>query len=277
MASSPAPRPGSSIASVLAGQPLDALETRLLLCAALGLTRVQLITHSERILSAEEEDRLQSLLQRRLAGEPIAYLLGEREFYGLPFEVTPAVLIPRPDTELLVELAIERLPHKGSLLDMGTGSGAIAVAIAHSRPDASVTAIDASPEALDVARRNALRHAPQLQLLHSDWYGALNGCRFDIIVSNPPYIRAGDVHLEQGDLRFEPVAALTDHADGLSALRTIIDGAGDHLASGGWLLLEHGYDQAEAVRALLARHGFESVQSWRDLAGIERASGGIRN
>ena len=204
-----------------------------------------------------------------------SYLTGEREFYGLSFQVTPAVLIPRPDTELLVELACERLPRGGSVLDMGTGSGAIAVAIAHARPDARVSALDASAAALALARANAARNGVQVDFLQSDWYAALSLSprRFDIIVSNPPYIVAGDRHLSEGDLRFEPVDALTDHADGLSALRAIVAGAPGFLNQGGWLLMEHGYDQAQAVRALL--QGWNQVQSWRDLAGIERASGGV--
>ncbi|MDR6584482.1 peptide chain release factor N(5)-glutamine methyltransferase [Herbaspirillum sp. BH-1] len=266
---------GCTLATVLKTAPLDPLENRILLCHALRLTRVQLITQSERRLDQAESDALKALYARRLRGEPIAYIVGLREFYGLDFRVTPDVLIPRPDTELLVELAMERLPTGGALLDMGTGSGAIAVSIAHSRPDAVVTALDASAAALAIARENAAAHQARVTLLESDWYGALaKDQRFAVIASNPPYIVDGDVHLSQGDLRFEPVDALTDHGDGLSDLRTIIDGAPAHLLSQGWLLMEHGYDQAAAVRALLAGTGFTDVQSWRDLAGIERVSGG---
>jgi len=266
---------GCTLATVLKTAPLDPLENRILLCHALRLTRVQLITQSERRLDQAESDALKALFARRLRGEPIAYIVGLREFYGLDFRVTPDVLIPRPDTELLVELAMERLPTGGALLDMGTGSGAIAVAIAHSRPDAVVTALDASAAALAIARENAAAHQTRVTLLESDWYGALaKDQRFAVIASNPPYIVEGDVHLSQGDLRFEPVDALTDHGDGLSDLRTIIDGAPAHLLPQGWLLMEHGYDQAAAVRALLAGTGFTDVQSWRDLAGIERVSGG---
>jgi release factor glutamine methyltransferase len=269
------PLAGCPIAQVLAQSTLDPLDTRVLLCHALGLTRVQLITRSDQLLTDAEAARLETLLARRAAGEPVAYLTGEREFYGLPFQVSPAVLIPRPDTELLVELACERLPRGGRVLDMGTGSGAIAVAIAHARPDAQVTALDASAAALELARANAARNGVAVDFLQSDWYAALSLSprRFDMIVSNPPYIVAGDSHLSEGDLRFEPVDALTDHADGLSALRAIIAGAPAFLAPGGWLLLEHGYDQAQVVRALL--QGWDEVQSWRDLAGIERASGGV--
>jgi release factor glutamine methyltransferase len=264
---------GATVGAVQAALPLDPLENRLLLCHALGLTRVGLITQSHRILTSEEAATLNSLVARRLAGEPIAYILGKREFFGLDFRVTDAVLIPRPDTELLVELALERLPQGGAVLDMGTGSGAIAVAIAHTRPDAAVSALDASPAALEVARSNAAANGAMVRFLHSDWYAALGTERFDLIVSNPPYIASGDAHLSQGDLRFEPVSALTDHADGLSHLRRIVAGAGAHLAPGGWLLMEHGYDQAAQVRELLAAGGYSEVQSWRDLAGIERVSG----
>lgn len=272
--SAPSHYAGCTLATVLKTAPLDPLENRILLCHALKLTRVQLITQSERRLDLAEADTLAALLARRLQGEPIAYIVGQREFYGLDLRVTPAVLIPRPDTELLVELALERLPRQGRLLDMGTGSGAIAVAIAHTRPDAAVTALDASAAALEVARSNAATHQVRLQLLQSDWYQGLPaGSPFDVIASNPPYIVAGDQHLAQGDLRFEPLDALTDHADGLSDLRSIIDGAPGHLKPGGWLLMEHGYDQAAAVRALLAGSGFDHVQSWRDLAGIERVTG----
>jgi release factor glutamine methyltransferase len=267
--------PGASVKDLLATLPLDPLENRILLCHATGLSRVQLITQAERPLSNGEAARLAALVRRRLDGEPIAYIVGRREFFGLDFEVSDAVLIPRPDTELIVELALERLPQNGRMLDMGTGSGAIAVAAAHTRPDARVTALDVSDAALDVARRNAAANGARVRFLRSDWFGALQADeRFELIVSNPPYIAAGDEHLAQGDLRFEPVGALTDHADGLSALRTIIDGSPRHLEPGAWLLLEHGYDQAASVRALLVERGFSEVQSWRDLAGIERTSGG---
>jgi release factor glutamine methyltransferase len=265
---------GISIGALLRQASIDALEARILTAHGLGLSRVQLITQSERQLDAAEASRLSELFHRRISGEPIAYIVGEREFFGLMLYTTPDVLIPRPETELLVELGLDRLPQGGRVLDMGTGSGAIAIAIAHSRPDAAVTAIDVSPAALDVARRNAVRHDVSVSFLQSDWYAGLAGMQFNLLVANPPYIVAADPHLTQGDLRFEPIGALTDHADGLSALRTIVAGAPAHLASGGWLLMEHGYDQASAVRALLAAHGFRDAQSWTDLAGIERVSGG---
>ncbi|MBV7538474.1 peptide chain release factor N(5)-glutamine methyltransferase [Duganella sp. sic0402] len=254
---------------------LDALDNRVLLCYALGINRIALITQSERVLSDGELQRYSALVQRRLDGEPIAYIVGQREFFGLPFEVSSAVLIPRPDTELLVELTLERTPVRGRVLDMGTGSGAIAVSVAHNRADADVTALDVSDAALAVAQRNADTNQARVSFLRSDWYTALaDAPRFDVIAANPPYIASGDHHLSEGDLRYEPVGALTDHADGLSALRIIIAGAPAHLKPQGWLLMEHGYDQAEQVRALLSAAGYAEVQSWRDLAGIERVSGG---
>ena len=264
---------GRTLGSLQVRPALDPVDNRILLCHALGLSRVGLITQSERVLSTDEAARLSALLARRQAGEPVAYIVGQREFFGLPFEVNPAVLIPRPDTELLVELALERLAPGARVLDMGCGSGAIAVALAHSRPDAAVCALDVSAAALEVARRNAAANGVRVDFIRSDWYGALQAQCFDLIVSNPPYIAGGDPHLAQGDLRFEPAGALTDHADGLTALRNIVAGAARHLAPGAWLLLEHGYDQAAAVRALLAGAGYSEAQSWRDLANIERVSG----
>jgi release factor glutamine methyltransferase len=273
--------PGTTVKAAQMALPLDPLDNRILLCHATGLTRVQLITQAERTLNDDETARLNALVQRRIDGEPIAYIVGKREFFGLDFQVSEAVLIPRPDTELIVELALERLPRQqqgkpGSrLLDMGTGSGAIAVAVAHTRPDALVTALDVSAATLAVAQANAAANGARVRFLQSDWFAALAPDEtFDLIASNPPYIAAGDEHLSQGDLRFEPSGALTDFADGLSALRIIIDGAQARLEKGGWLLLEHGYDQAEAVRALLLQRGYLDVQSWRDLGDIERVSGG---
>jgi release factor glutamine methyltransferase len=265
---------GTTIGALQASLPLDPLENRILLCHALGLSRVALITQADRTLTAQEAAHLAALVERRKFGEPIAYIVGAREFFGLQFQVNDSVLIPRPDTELLVELALARLPEQGRLLDMGTGSGAIAVSVAHTRRDAAVTALDFSGAALDVARTNANAHGAVVRFLRSDWFASLDHERFHVIASNPPYIAAGDEHLTRGDLRFEPNMALTDRADGLAALRVIIGGASAHLEPNGWLLLEHGYDQAAQVRGLLAGHGYAEVQSWRDLAGIERVSGG---
>lgn len=268
---------GITIAAVMQRAPVEQLEARMLIGHVTQLTRVQLITQSERALSATEAKQLHTLFQRRVAGEPMAYLLGEREFFGLTFRVDAAVLIPRPDTELLVELALQHLPQNARILDMGTGSGAIAIAIAHTRRDAQVTALDVSESALLVAGSNAKNNQVDVEFLRSDWFAAIADRQFDLIVSNPPYIVAGDRHLSEGDLRFEPIDALTDHADGLSALRIISQQATRHLSDDGWLLMEHGYDQAEAVRDLLKQNNFTEVQSWRDLANIERVSGGKKS
>lgn len=253
------------------------LEAQVLLGQALGQSRAWLIAHGGDPLTPEQIAAFADLFERRWSGEPIAYILGEREFYSLSFKVTPAVLIPRPETELLVELALERLPadRPCRVLDLGTGSGAVAVTLALHRPRAEVIAVDQSAAALEVARENAQRlGAGNLRLIQSDWYGALDAEKFDLIVANPPYIAAADPHLAQGDLRFEPAAALASGADGLDDIRTIVRGAAAHLKPGGWLLFEHGYDQAAACRDLLVQAGFEQVASAADLAGIERVSYG---
>jgi release factor glutamine methyltransferase len=273
------------------------IEIQMLLQQVLGVNRAYLLAHPERVLDETQQAAYRALLQRRIAGEPLAYILGEREFFGLNFKVTPATLIPRPDTELLVELALQRMPQCGRVLDLGTGSGAIALSIAHSRPDAEVTAVDASADALEVAKENARRLLAQHKsvhtstgsvrtdlceatvignvcLVHSDWFSALTGERYDLIVSNPPYIEDADAHLEQGDLRFEPRSALASGADGLDDIRRIVASAKEHLDDGGWLMFEHGYDQAAGVRELLAASGYAEVFSARDLSGIERVSGG---
>jgi release factor glutamine methyltransferase len=253
--------------TLLRASALPPLEARILLGHVLGWRRTELITRSDEPLDAALVARWRALETRRLAGEPVAQLVGAREFFGLEFEVTPDVLegMARPQ-----------------VLDLGTGTGAIAIAIASVRPDAQVWAVDRSAEALAVATGNAIRlldqtrHGGPLQFARSDWYGALDpALRFDVIVSNPPYIASGDPHLSEGDLRFEPRGALTDEADGLSAIRAIIAGAPSRFAErGGVLWLEHGYDQATAVCALLDEAGFAAVRSERDLAGIERISGG---
>ena len=328
------------------GLPLS--EARMLVAELLQVSRAWMITHDDYVLSQEQLGQLQSLTQRRIDGEPMAYILGEREFMGLSFATSPAVLIPRPDTELLVETALAYLaeqelarsvaqtdkPHEGHILDkagtyeqseahvqslddgpnqvllqdngcsqakhivgmeafkpcksvafkehtlrvldMGTGSGAIALSIAHYHPSAQVLASDFSPEALALAQRNA--QALQLKnvdFVLSDWFKAIPVQQFDVIVSNPPYIHKDDEHLQQGDLRFEPQQALTDFADGLSAIRQIIAGAPAYLKPGSPLWIEHGWDQAAAVRELLEQGGFVQVESRQDLAGIERISGGF--
>ena len=265
-----------TIDGLLRPAPIDALEARILIAHALQCSRVQLVTRSQDVLSADDLNKIHALFDRRKNGEPIAYITGEREFFGLTFHVTPDVLIPRPETELLVELAAKYLPENGSALDLGTGSGTVAIALANLRRDAKISATDICAAALQVALKNAAAHGLSINFLQSDWTASVSGM-FDLIVSNPPYIEAGDPHLSQGDLRFEPVSALTDHSTGLTAISAIISGAPSHLVSGGWLLLEHGYDQANAVCNLLRQSGWESVQSWPDLAGIARVSGARLN
>lgn len=253
------------------------LEAQVLLGQAISQSRAWLIAHGGDPLDLEQTAAFADLFERRWSGEPIAYILGEREFYSLGFKVTPAVLIPRPETELLVELALGRIPagHPCRVMDLGTGSGAVAVTLALHRPHADVVAVDLSATALEVARENAQRlGADNLRLIQSDWYDALAGETFDLIVSNPPYIAAADPHLAQGDLRFEPATALASGTDGLDDIRTIVRGATAHLQPGGWLLFEHGYDQAAACRELLVQSGFKQVGSSADLAGIERISYG---
>lgn len=270
-------------AALLRASPLPPLEARILLTHVLGWRQTQLITRADEALESACVERYLALQARRVAGEPVAQLVGVREFFGLEFEVTPHVLIPRPETELLVETALAAMENlaRPRVLDLGTGTGAIAVAIAAMRPDAQVSALDRSAEALEVAARNAARlldakrPGGDVTFMQSDWYGSLESTlRFDVIVSNPPYIASGDPHLSQGDLRYEPRGALTDEADGLSAIRAIVAGAPARLAPQGVLWMEHGYDQAQAVRALLTAQGFADVRSERDLAGIERISGG---
>ena len=209
---------------------------------------------------------------RRAAGEPVAYILGRKEFYGLELAVNPAVLIPRPETELLVDLALQK--EFSSVADLGSGCGALALALKRQRPAARVVAVDASAAALAVARRNAVKHSLEIEFVHGRWCAPLAGERFDLIVSNPPYVASGDPHLAA--LRFEPARALVAGADGLDAIREIARAAPGHLAPGGWLLLEHGMGQERAVRELLAAAGLEEVASWPDLAGIARVSGGKR-
>lgn len=253
------------------------IEVQCLLQAVLQVNRAWLLTYPEKSLDADQYARYMALFERRLSGEPVAYLLGEREFYGLNFRVSPATLIPRPDTELLVELALQRIPQQGAyrVLDLGTGSGAIALSIADARPNAEVVAIDASSDALEVAQFNAQRLAlNNVRMLRSDWFSALHGERFDIIVSNPPYIAAGDAHLSQGDVRFEPPCALASGTDGLDDIRRITAQAQAHLNMNGWIMFEHGYNQAAQVRILLQQAGFAKVFSAQDLAGIDRVSGG---
>jgi release factor glutamine methyltransferase len=254
--------------------PVDA---RALLAHVLERDRAWLIAHAGDALDRAHVDAFFALAKRRRDGEPVAYLVGRREFWGLPFDVSPAVLIPRPETETLVEAALQRLPADRSLrvLDLGTGSGAIAIAIARERPLAQVTATDVSSEALDVARANARRlNADNVAFARADWYEGLRSERYDAIVSNPPYVAPDDPHLREGDLRFEPRLALVPRLDALSALASITGGARQRLADNGCLILEHGHDQADAVVALFEGCGFADVCSLRDLAGIRRVVAG---
>lgn len=265
-----------TLAELQAQSVLPPLEARMLLEAVLDKPRAWLIAHAEEVASAKVEFAFDALAARRVAGEPIAYILGRREFYGLDFQVTPAVLIPRPETELLVELALARIPegNPARIVDLGTGSGAVAITLAKLRPQARVTAVDVDYAALSVARANAKQQRVVVRFYCGDWFGALQGETFDLVVSNPPYVAGADAHLETGDLRFEPARALVGGADGLDCIRAIIAQAPVHLSPGAWLLFEHGYDQAEACRTLLAAQGLQEVQSWPDLAGIARVSGG---
>ncbi len=258
---------------------IASVDARMLLQSALKVNHAHLIAHPDQVLTPDQEQEFNAFTSRRANGEPIAYLVGEREFYSLRFKVTPAVLIPRPETELLVDQALERIPMLQSckVLDLGTGSGAVAIAIAKHRSLAGITAVDFSDDALIVARVNAKYHdATNVCIVASDWYTAVAGEEFDLIVSNPPYVAEGDPHLGQGDLRFEPLTALVAGSDGLDCVRHIIDSATDHLILGGWLLLEHGYDQSEACCQLLKGAGFGEVFSCSDLAGVMRVSGGKR-
>jgi release factor glutamine methyltransferase len=260
-----------------AQQRIDMIDARVLLRHVTGRDAAYLIARADAQLPAEARAAYLALVERRIAGEPVAYLTGEREFYGRSFKVTPAVLIPRPETELLVDLALERMPRNvpTRVLELGTGSGCIAIALASERSHCKIVATDQSLEAIGVARRNAFNaHVGNIAFLQSDWFEGLRRERFDLVISNPPYVAVGDPHLGEGDLRFEPQAALTAGEDGLDAIRTIVKGARIYLEAGGWLLFEHGHDHAAKARALLRDAAYREIFSARDLAGIERVSGG---
>ena len=262
-----------------ASQRIDRLDARLLLEHVCGCRHADLIAHPERELTEAQAVRFEALLERREADEPLAYLVGNAFFYGLEFSVSSDVLIPRDDTEVLVDQALEKAVKylQPKIVDLGTGSGIVAIMLAKRCPGAAVTATDLSPAALGIAQLNAARHGARVRFREGDWYAPLGEDRFDLIVSNPPYVVDGDPHLAQNGLPFEPQTALTDGVeggDGLACIRAIVDGAPAHLSSGGWLLMEHGYDQAVQVRELLGVAGFSGVASWRDSAGIERVSGG---
>ncbi len=266
-----------TLSELLRTSGIDLIDARALMRMLLGVNDAYLIAHGSDVLAPNEQACYRALVARRVAGEPIAYILGEREFYSRTFKVTPAVLIPRPETELLVDLALECLSRdrESSVLDLGTGSGCIAISIALECRTAHVVAVDQSREALQLARLNArCLVTNNVECRESNWFHAVGDQRFNVMVSNPPYVAAGDAHLQQGDLRFEPQTALVAGIDGLDCIRVIVAGARAHLVPGGWLLFEHGYNQASRCRALLTDAGFAEVQSWRDLAGFERVSGG---
>ena len=272
-----------TVRRALAQSGLVPLDAQVLLAHVLRKDRAWLIAHGDDALAREQSDAFHALAARRRDGEPVAYLMGVREFWGLPLVVSPAVLIPRPETETLVELALARLPKADEkrVLDLGTGSGAIALAIAHERTQAVLLAIDVSADALDVARENARRLGlGNVDFAQSDWYADLppkwNGAPFDLIASNPPYVAAQDPHLREGDVRFEPAPALASGRDGLDAVRRIVAGAHQRLVPGGTLVVEHGYDQADRVRALFVAAGFADLVVARDLAGIPRVVAGRR-
>jgi len=268
-----------TVRQALAQAGLGPIDAQVLLAHVLGVERAWLAAHATDALPMSSTERFFALARRRRGGEPVAYLVGSREFWGLSFAVDPSVLIPRPETETLVEWALERLPRGRAVrvLELGTGSGAIALALAHERPDAAIVATDRSAEALAMARANAERmKLANVHWLQSDWYRQLadRDGRFDLIASNPPYVAAGDPHLREGDVRFEPPSALVAGIDGLDALRIIIDGARERLVAGGSLVVEHGHDQAAAALGLLRRAGFAALESRRDLAGIPRVVAG---
>jgi release factor glutamine methyltransferase len=273
-----------SLRSLLSSSALPPSEARLLMSHVLEkhyqLPRSALLSRDEMTLSPEATLQWQELQSKRLAGEPIAYLIGKRGFHDIEIYVAPGVLIPRPETELLVEIGLQeiaRLHGSVKVLDLGTGSGAIALAIANAASHVLVTATDQSSEALEIAKINVqlLNLKAQLQLMQGSWYEALSAdARFDIILSNPPYISTLDPHLSQGDLRFEPISALTDHASGLTCLEVIINGAKDHLSPNGLIAVEHGFDQADAVVDLLKTAGLSDIQIYPDLAGHPRVASG---
>jgi len=263
------------IASTQLKTEASVFEAQLLLQYALGVNRAWLIAHEHDALQPNIQMVFEALLNRRIAGEPMAYIMGSREFYGLDLLVTPDTLIPRPDTETLVEAALAKIPDSANqtILDLGTGTGAIALAVAKHRPKVNVVAVDTSAAALEVAKKNAATLAiTNVRLMLSDWFDALAGERFDLIVSNPPYIEQNDVHLTQGDVRFEPISALASGADGLDDIRHIVADCLIYLKPQGWLMVEHGYNQADLVVDLMAEAGLVSIQTIKDFGGNNRVT-----
>ena len=251
-------------------------DAEILLCHCLDKTRSWLYTWPETEVSGEALEHFQQLLHKRYQGEPVAYLTGHREFWSLNLAVSPSTLIPRPETETLVEWALELpLPDDSEALDLGTGTGAIALALASEKPGWRVRGFDVCPEAVQLAAANALvNELARVEFTQSDWFSSLENERFNLLVSNPPYVEAGDAHLLMGDVRFEPAGALVAADRGLADLNHIAQAAPEYLQSGGWLLLEHGFDQGHAVRELLVTRGFQGVETRKDLAGQERITGG---
>lgn len=280
---------GDSVGELLAiaQRVIDRLDAQYMLSHLLGISRASLIAHPDRILSSTEAANFLDWINQRADGKPVAQLLGVREFYGRVFGVDQHVLIPRPETEILVEQALARIFEQKrrdlpaeyglSILDLGTGSGAVAITLKLEVPDATVTGVDVSAAALRRARANAATLNAAVTFVEGSWYSPLADQRAHLIVANPPYVRRGDPHLAQGDLRFEPIMALTDQSDdGLASIRTIVAGASQHLMPNGWLLIEHGYDQALFVRDLMTSAGLVDVESTRDLSAIERVTAGRR-
>lgn len=277
--------PSLTVASALSdarAAGVDRLDAQLLLSFCMGRSRTWLLAHDNAALAQDQAETWTMALIRRATGEPLAYVMGEKEFYGMRLAVSSAVLVPRPETETLVDWALAQLHQRSTVgdpptvLDLGTGSGAIALALKKSHPEAVLVATDASPTALDVAAANGRRLGLDVDWRRGDWWSAIAGGRFgrfDLIVSNPPYIADGDPHLAA--LGHEPLSALTSGWDGLAAIRTIVAGAPAHLRRAGWLLLEHGYDQADSVRDLLRQAGFRAIDTRLDMAGQSRCSGGV--
>lgn len=257
---------------MLAGSALPAAESRILLSHALRAERAWVVAHGPDRLPDDQAQSVRALFARRRAGEPVAYITGEREFFGLSLQVSASVLIPRPETEIVVEQSLALMAGRGApkVLDLGTGSGAVAVAIARARPDARVWASDASAAALAVASGNASRHSVAVRVVQCDWFAALAGEEFDVVASNPPYVAVSDPHLAQGDLRFEPAAALHGGPDGMACIRRIAAEARRHLSPGGWLVMEHGWDQGPACVGLLIGLGYTEVADFPDLSGQPR-------
>jgi len=268
---------GATIGSLLSDCGLPRLEAELLLCSVLRRERVWLIAHAEETIDSSHARAACARFARRRAGEPVSYITGRREFYGLALRVTPEVLIPRAETELLVELALQRLSPgaPARVLELGTGSGAVAIALATERPELGIVATDVSEAALALAQRNARDHGAEIEFVLGNWFDALGPEPFDMIASNPPYVAAGDAHLERGDVRFEPRLALVGGVDGLACIREIAVRAHKRLRPGGWLLMEHGYDQGDRCIELLSALGYAEVTDFHDLAGWPRACAGV--